>query len=249
MDIFGNYNYYARSANNLLVGTIICIILAFAGGIVLYCTFLSKKNNGRFTGFLGWLYDTLSFNSLLLEMLLKICYLITAGFITLYSIVLLFTPGAGFLVFIVLLVLGNILVRIAYEFMLMLIIITRNTSDLNKKLGGSDGSSPSFGPASYKPNAPRQQTYQPYQQPNAPQQPSYQQPSAYDPPAFDPPAFDPPAPPPFTPPQPFTPPPPAAPQPFTPPQPAAEQAQFCAECGSKLDPGSVFCPNCGKRQD
>ena len=255
---FNSLYRYSNAANNLLVGTVICIVLALAGGIVLYCTFLSKKNNGKFTGFLGWLYDTLSFNSLLLELLMKICYLVTAGFITLYSIVLLFVPGAGFLTFILLLVLGNIVVRIAYEFMLILIIICRNTSEISKKLGGHDGdsSAPSFGPAAYRPGPPRQkpqfQQYQPPQQ-YAQQQPTYDQPAygqpsydqpnqqAYNQPAYDQPAYDQPAQ------QQYTPPPPAYPQPAEQ-HPAAEQPLFCSECGTKLEPGSVFCPNCGARQ-
>ena len=39
------------------IWTIVSVILAIIGGIVLYFTFLSKKNEGKFTGFLGWLYD------------------------------------------------------------------------------------------------------------------------------------------------------------------------------------------------
>ena len=41
------------------IWTIVSVILAIIGGIVLYFTFLSKKNEGKFTGFLGWLYDFL----------------------------------------------------------------------------------------------------------------------------------------------------------------------------------------------
>ena len=227
MDIFGNYNYgYSSSASNALVGLIICIVLAFAGGIVLYCTFLSKKNNGKFTGFLGWLYDTLSFNSLLLELLMKICYLILAGFITLYSIVLLFTPGAGFLTFLLLLVFGNIAVRIIYEFMLIIVIICRNTSEINKRLGGSGSGfkEATFGPGTFKQAAQNQPQYQ---QP-APQQNAYQQPPVYQAPAQQPPAYQQPA--------------------YQAPadaQPAADQPVFCAECGTRIEPGSAFCPNCG----
>ena len=227
MDLFG-YNSYGYGYNtNALVGTIICIVLAFAGGIVLYCTFLSKKNNGKFTGFLGWLYDTLSFNSLLMELLLKICYLITAGFITLYSIVLLFTPGAGFLTFLLLLVIGSIVFRIIYEFMLILIIICRNTSEINKSLGGnrSKSSEPTFGFTEFRPGAPAGQSYQ---QPNVQQQQGGQQPLAYEQQSYQPPQQQPPA---------YAPP--------AEPQAPAGQSVFCPECGTKLEPGAAFCPNCG----
>ena len=41
------------------VWVIIALILAIVGGLIVYFLFLSKKNEGRFTGFLGWLYDFL----------------------------------------------------------------------------------------------------------------------------------------------------------------------------------------------
>ena len=230
LSIFDDYSYgyggYGSSSNNALVGLIICLVLAFAGGIVLYCTFLSRKNNGKFTGFLGWLYDTLSFNSLLLEMLMKISYLILAGFITLYSIVLLFTPGAGFLTFLMLLVFGNIVVRIMYEFMLIIVIICRNTSEISKRLGGSGGEGgASFGPAAFRQATPAQPQYQ---QPMAPQQNAYQQQPPFQAPVQAAPPFQA----------------PAAAQPA----PVADQTVFCAECGTKLEPGASFCPNCGAVQ-
>ena len=52
------------------IWTIVSVILAIIGGIVLYFTFLSKKNEGKFTGFLGWLYDFLTFYSCF------ICYIV-----------------------------------------------------------------------------------------------------------------------------------------------------------------------------
>ena len=117
------------STRALTSAVILSIILAVVGGILIYFLFLSKKNEGKFTGFLGWLYDFLSFKKMFLEALLKITYLIVAIYITLYSFVLI---GDSFLGFLLTLVLGNVIARVVYEFSLVLLVICRNTTDIAK---------------------------------------------------------------------------------------------------------------------
>lgn len=121
----------SSSATVLGVWTIIALVVAIGGGIALYFTFLRKKNDGKFTGFLGWLYDTLSFKNMVVETLLKITYLVVTIFITLYSFGLV---AVNILAAVGVLIFGNLLVRVIYEFMLMSVIICRNTSDINTKL-------------------------------------------------------------------------------------------------------------------
>ena len=113
------------------VWIIVSAILAFIGGILIYFLFLSKKNEGKFNGFVGWLYDFLSFKKMFMEALLKITYLIVALYITLSSFALIGTTFIGFLV---MLIVGNVIARIVYEFSLLLLVICRNTTEINKKL-------------------------------------------------------------------------------------------------------------------
>ena len=117
------------SAVGSTVWVILSLILAVVGGILVYFLFLSKKNEGKFTGFLGWLYDFLSFKKMFLEALLKVTYLIIAIYITLYSFVLI---GDSFLGFLLTLVLGNVIARVVYEFSLILLVICRNTTEIAK---------------------------------------------------------------------------------------------------------------------
>ena len=117
------------SAVGSTVWIILSLILAIVGGILIYFLFLNKKNEGKFTGFLGWLYDFLSFKKMFLEALLKVTYLIVAIYITLYSFVLI---GESFLAFLLTLVLGNVVTRVVYEFSLILLVICRNTTDIAK---------------------------------------------------------------------------------------------------------------------
>ena len=131
MNMYGGAIRSASYAADSSIWIILSAILAVVGGILVYFLFLSKKNEGKFTGFLGWLYDFLSFKKMFLETLLKITYLIVAIFITLSAFSMISMSFIGFLLY---LVFGNLIARIAYEFSLILLVICRNTSDINKKL-------------------------------------------------------------------------------------------------------------------
>ena len=120
-----------NSAVNNSVLLIVSLILAIVGALLIYFLFLSKKNEGKFTGFLGWLYDFLSFKKMFLEALLKITYLAFAIYITLSSFALI---GSNFIAFLASLVLGNLVVRIIYEFSLILLVICRNTNEIAKDI-------------------------------------------------------------------------------------------------------------------
>ena len=109
-------------------------VLAIVGGITLYFTFLRKSNNGKFKGFLGWMYDFLSFKKMMVEDILRVLYLICAIAITLSSFALI---GQNFLAFILTLVLGNVAVRMGFELTLVVLVICRNTTQINDKLGKS----------------------------------------------------------------------------------------------------------------
>lgn len=124
--------YYGyNQAMGSSIWLIVAFILAVVGGIVLYFTFLSKKNEGKFTGFWGWMYDFLSFKKLLAENLLRVLYLIVALFVTLGSFAFI---SFSFFAFIIILVLGNVIARILYEFLLIRLLICRNTTEIKDKL-------------------------------------------------------------------------------------------------------------------
>lgn len=140
--MYSSYSGYGRNSSmNSILGSsastgnsvwiIISAVIAVIGGIVLYFTFLAKSNEGKYTGFLGWMYDFLTFKKMVIENILKIIYLIAASFITLASFAII---SSSFLSFILFLVLGNLIIRITYELFLVVLIICRNTTDISKKL-------------------------------------------------------------------------------------------------------------------
>ena len=140
MNDYGSYpNSYSFGNGDLVIITIISFIIAIFGGLVLYFVFLPKKNEGKYTGFLGWLYDFLSFKTMFAEILLKIGYILSAAYITILSLgILLFTEGGSIGVklmsFLILIIGGNIGIRLIYEFLIMALVICRNTTEINKKL-------------------------------------------------------------------------------------------------------------------
>lgn len=113
---------------------IISAVLAVVGGILVYFLFLNKKNENKFKGFASWLYDFLSFKKMFIETLLKITYLVAAIYITLSSFALI---SVNFLTFLLSLVIGNLIIRVIYEFSLVLLVICRNTTEINKKMPNS----------------------------------------------------------------------------------------------------------------
>ena len=141
---YGNYGYGSSLGSSELSGLaglgvwmIISVVIAIAGGIVVYALFLKKENENKFTGFTAWLYDFLSFKKMLLEVILKVCYLITAIYLTLFGLGLL---SVNILTALLTIIFGNVIARIAYEFSLILLTICRNTTEINKKLKSSEKS-------------------------------------------------------------------------------------------------------------
>ena len=109
--------------------------VALIAAIVIFFFFLAKKNEGKFTGVLGWIYEYLSFDKMLAEALLKITYIFLAIWITLQSFTMI---GISFLLFLLYLVGGNVLIRVIYEISIVLLKVCRNTTEINKKMSKKD---------------------------------------------------------------------------------------------------------------
>lgn len=136
--MYGNSSIYSSTASAAVgnaVWLIVSLIIAVVGGILIYFLFLSRKNDGKFTGFVAWLYDVLSFKKMFLETLLKITYLVLAIYITLSSFAMI---GSNFIGFLLTLLVGNLVVRIIYEFSLILLIICRNTTEIARNTKKKD---------------------------------------------------------------------------------------------------------------
>jgi hypothetical protein len=127
--------------DNLLDSTVawICFIIAVLGGIMLSIIFLPKKNERSASRFYTALYNFFNFKKMLAETLFKILYMITSCWITLFALLLLiFGEGVNlryrFISFMLIFIVGNILLRLVYEFLLVILVICRNIVEINKKM-------------------------------------------------------------------------------------------------------------------
>ena len=130
-DLYGAATVTTSSGLGSLIWTIISAVVAVAGTICVFVLFLTKKNDGKFKGFLGWLYDFLQFKNLVIEFALKATYIGLAIFITLNSFSLI---GTSFVSFLLMLIFGNIGLRLVYEMAILFIKICNNVSEINKKM-------------------------------------------------------------------------------------------------------------------
>ena len=130
MRYINNYGYGYGYSSGAEVWIIVSLILAIIGGILVYFLFLTKKNEGKFTGFANWLYEFLSFKKMCLEVILKIVYLILTIYITLASFAFISYPAYFF----GMLLLGNLFLRIMFEFSLLILMIFSQVKEINEKM-------------------------------------------------------------------------------------------------------------------
>lgn len=131
-DFYNNTSTITQASTVDETWIIISAVVALLGGIVAYILFVSKKNDGEYTGFVAWLHDFLNFKKFFIEVVLKTLYVISTIFITLSSFSFI---GSSVATFFLWLILGNIVNRVAYEFVLMFLTLVNNTTEINKKMG------------------------------------------------------------------------------------------------------------------
>lgn len=128
---YGYYNSYYNMYNSFLLLLIIAVILV----IILMLTFLSKRNENKYTGFLKTLYDFLNFKKLTISVILKFIYLFLAIFLAFVSIMMLFNGGlSGVLTAVVYFVVSEVVLRIGFEFSMLLIVGVTNLIEINEKI-------------------------------------------------------------------------------------------------------------------
>lgn len=227
-----------------LIFLIIAVVLAIAATVLAFIFVVPEKRREKLNAFGKFLHDLCSFKFLVVEKILQALYIFSTAFIILYGVLQLFNVqrdywtgasrwmgGTGLLCIIV----GPIAVRLSYELMMMAILLVKNVISINRKLADETGSA--GGDVFAAPDVeelkkaiqrkepqpqPPVQPQSPYQQPQPPYQPQPQPPVQSQPePQSQP---------------------PVQPQPVW--EEPARPAQFCRECGSRLENG--VCPQCGK---
>ncbi len=129
---YNSYSYSYGYGNNGATSLVIILLVAVILAIVLNFTFLSKKNEGKYKGALGKIYNFLCFNKFYVEEIFKLIYIITAVVITVIGLIMLF--NFNFIVGLLIIIIANVLLRITYELIMMFIILCRKTVSIDKRL-------------------------------------------------------------------------------------------------------------------
>lgn len=130
MYTYGLGNYAIAGGSDAGVWTIIAFVLAIIGAVLAYFLFVKPEKKYP-QKFVNWLRNFLNFNEMLIEPILKVTYIFLAIFVTLTSFNYI---SYSFLTFLLTLTLGNLAIRVAYEFFMVTIGIWKNTKEINKKM-------------------------------------------------------------------------------------------------------------------
>ena len=117
----------SSASNSMSIAFIVALICAIIGSILIFVLFLRKDNEKKYTGFVKFLYDFLQFNKLCIDGILKFTYLFIAIFITVASFGLI---SSSFFRFLIVLIVGNLVLRMAYEASVMFVNMYENTKEI-----------------------------------------------------------------------------------------------------------------------
>ena len=135
-DFYGGYNNgyddYAVNVMTPIYWIFGLIIAAVVIGIVLNVTFLSRKNEGRFHGFWGKVYNCLSFNRFYSEGITKLLGVITFLMLTFLGLYMVFTGSV--VTGILTIIFGNLAARLGYELVMMFIILCKKSVSIDKRV-------------------------------------------------------------------------------------------------------------------
>lgn len=118
----------SKHVSPVLIWTIISIVVAVIGGIVLYFTVFNKKNEDKYKGFMKTMYNLVHYRYFVIDDLSKILYLVMAIATTLLSF-----NYIGKWQFLVVLIGGNLVLRITFEFVMLFIRLCYDVRELNSK--------------------------------------------------------------------------------------------------------------------
>lgn len=136
--MYGGYDslsayFYNAVSGQYMTASSVCMVLAVVGGVAGYFVFLAPHRETGSTDYTDWLCRFLDFQKQLLEPLLKILYMVGAVYITAFSIYLMFASEFWWM-FLACIVVGNVGLRILFEFMMLIVRFFGNVSDINRKL-------------------------------------------------------------------------------------------------------------------
>ena len=127
-----NHNFYY---GRIVLDSAWTFIAALIIAIILMITFLSKGNRDKYHGFLKGFYDFLNFRKLTVNAVLRFIYLVIAITGALTFVFSMFSNGiGGFFVGLFAFIVYELVLRITFELIMLLVIGVTNIIEINDKL-------------------------------------------------------------------------------------------------------------------
>ena len=121
-------------------GTVVLLISLFVsliGSILIWCLVLPEHKRPSLNKFFLWIADVFNFKSLLIEKILKFTYLLLTLASIVFGFCMLFIVSYGermAIYGVLVMILGPICLRLAYELLMMAVLTVKNIIDINNKL-------------------------------------------------------------------------------------------------------------------
>lgn len=133
--------------------TVLAGLSAVAATVLAFIFIVPEKKRASLNGFFKLVHDILNFKSLLLELILKASYIfatafsVFAGFFTIFGKTYSYgyygrSFGDNLVEGLLIMVLGPITIRLAYELLMMFVILVKNVTDINKKMDNNQPQQP-----------------------------------------------------------------------------------------------------------
>ena len=139
---------YSSAISTLGAWGVVAAVLAVVATVLAYIFIVPDKKREKLNPFCKFLHDTCNFKYLIVEKILQALYIFMTVYVIMTGFFLLFTVrevwygerqwmgGVGILI----MVLGPIVVRMAYELLMMAILLVKNVMEINRKLADQTGS-------------------------------------------------------------------------------------------------------------
>ena len=125
---------------------IVALILAVVATILTFVFIVPEKNRKKLNAFGKFLHDTVNFKYLIVEKILQALYIFLTAYVFIEGFLMLFRVedtwsgskwygGVGLLT----MILGPIVIRLFYEFLMMFILLVKNVIQINNKLKSDEG--------------------------------------------------------------------------------------------------------------
>lgn len=121
---------------------LVAAVLAVVGTVLLFIFVLPGDKRAALPTVGKWIHDFLNFKSLIVEAVLKFLYILSTIFVILTGIFTLFTENyfgqSNAVKGLLTIVLGPLTVRLGFELLMLLILLTKNVIGINRRLASAD---------------------------------------------------------------------------------------------------------------